>query len=172
MGEVELVFRFRCSQRIGTFAYALFMIASAAGATTTMAQNAQVPVDAKRITDPDELRAIFADRTIIGLYHLPDAPIERWSEYHCRNGRSRWIYESKLYEGNWWIKDGRACFAYREWEDGSTACFEVYADAPSDFKLVAQDYPELGFIISAKSLPGDPLKIQNLNGGSCEDVTS
>jgi hypothetical protein len=168
---VGSVFRHWRLQCFGALALAVTIL-SAAGAMTALAQNAPVPPGAKPITDPAALHAIYAGHTVIGTNHFPDQPPKKWSEFHCPNGKSRWVYESKLYDGKWWIKDGRACFAYQEWDNGNTACFDVYAGKEGGLNLVDQAYPELGVIIIATSLPGDPLKIQKLDGGSCEDATS
>ena len=131
-----------------------------------------VPADATPITDAAKLREIYAGNTMIGVNRFPDEPEFKWSEYQCRNGQTRWAFDGRLYAGRWSAQDGHVCFVYDEIEEGAMYCFDVYDDGGGGYKLVASTEPELGFVVFVKPLPGDPLNIQKLDGGRCEDPTS
>jgi len=131
-----------------------------------------VPAGATPIMDPAKLREIYAGNTMIGINRFPDQPELKWSEFQCRNGQTRWAYDGRLYPGRWSAQDGHVCFAYDDIAEGTMYCFDVYDDENGGYKLVATTEPELGFVVFVSPLPGDPLKIQKLDGGSCEDATS
>lgn len=87
---------------------------------------AQLPADARLITDPAALTALFADHTVRGIY-LPHG--KRWREYSAPDGRTIWEFEGCLHPGTWRVSGSAICYVYPSWDDGRPQCFMVYRSA-------------------------------------------
>lgn len=133
----------------------------------------QVQGDAVAISDPADLRTIFGGYTIIGFFQLPDGVQDTWTEYHCPNGQSRYIRGGDLFKGRWQLRDGHICYSYDRPNPGETYCFDVYGDQNGGYELILTDHEEDGFrVFITRRLLGDPFRIQKLDGGSCDGLTS
>jgi len=79
----------------------------------------------ERVTDPAELRGLFADRTFYGRY----ANATNWVEYYAPDGRLAY-WDGCPHAGRWWIEGAEACFHYPTMVGGNTYCFDVYRGPP------------------------------------------
>lgn len=163
--------KFGQSLRRRGIALAVVFVVGMMGGDWAVAQE-PVPAGATPITDLAKLREIYAGNTMIGANRFPDQSEIRWSEFQCPNGQTRWVFDGKLYPGRWSTQDGHVCFAYDDFAEGTMYCFDVYDDGRGGYKLVDTMDPELGFVVFVKPLPGDPFKIQKLDGGACEGLSS
>lgn len=84
---------------------------------------APLPPDARLITDPAALTALFADHTVRGTY-LPHG--KAWREYSAPDGRTVWEFEGCLHPGTWRVSGSAICYVYPTWDDGRPQCFMVY----------------------------------------------
>jgi hypothetical protein len=82
-----------------------------------------LPADARLVTDPAVLTALFADHTVHGVY-LPEGT--RWREYTAANGRTIWEFDGCLFPGTWRVSGSAICYAYPNWDGGRPQCFVVY----------------------------------------------
>jgi hypothetical protein len=82
-----------------------------------------LPAEAKLITDPAALTALFADHTVRGIY-LPDGT--KWREYSAADGRTVWELDGCLHPGTRRVSGSAVCYAYPTWDDGRPQCFMVY----------------------------------------------
>lgn len=87
---------------------------------------APLPPDAKLISDPAALTAMFADHTVRGLY-LPDG--KKWREFSAANGRTVWEFDGCLHPGTWRVSGSAVCYRYPSWDNGRPQCFVVYQSA-------------------------------------------
>jgi hypothetical protein len=85
-----------------------------------------LPADARLVTDPDALAALFADRTVRATY-LPHG--KPWREYSAPDGRTVWEFEGCLRPGTWRVSGSTICYVYPTWDDGRPQCFMVYQSA-------------------------------------------
>ncbi|WP_119303995.1 hypothetical protein [Dongia deserti] len=82
-----------------------------------------LPVDAKLVTDPAALTALFADHTVRGVY-LPEGT--KWREYSAADGRTVWEFDGCLHPGTWRVSGSAICYVYPTWDNGRPQCFVVY----------------------------------------------
>ena len=87
---------------------------------------APLPPDAKLISDPAALTALFADHTVRGIY-LPDGT--KWREFSAANGRTVWEFDGCLHPGTWRVSGSTICYRYPSWDEGRPQCFVVYRSA-------------------------------------------
>ena len=82
-----------------------------------------LPEDAKLVTDPAALTALFADHTVHGI-NFEDG--SKWREYTAPDGRTIWEFKGCLYPGTWRVSGSAVCYAYPGWDNGRPQCFVVY----------------------------------------------
>ena len=85
-----------------------------------------LPNDAKLVTDPAALTALFADHTVHGIY-LPEG--SKWREYTASDGRTVWEFNGCRYPGTWRVSGSTICYVYPAWDNGRPQCFVVYQSA-------------------------------------------
>src|SRR5262245_33127647 len=83
----------------------------------------QLPADARMVTDPAALTALFADHTVHAIY-LPQGI--RWREYTAADGRTIWEFDGCLHPGTWRVSGSAICYIYPSWDNGRPQCFIVY----------------------------------------------
>lgn len=138
-----------------------------------MAAHAEEPAAAGAITDPAAISKILSNQTMLGYFQYDGGSKDRWTEYHCPNGQSRYIHGTDFLRGVWGVSKGRVCYTYDRPHPGEIYCFELFQDEAGLYKLRNADHPEDGFtVFISESLPGDPFKLQKLDGGSCENLSS
>jgi len=101
----------------------LALLAGAAEARGVRAPWEPLPNDAKLVTDPAALTALFADRTVHGI-NFEDG--SKWREYTAPDGRTIWEYKGCLYPGTWRVSGSAVCYAYPSRHNGRPACIVVY----------------------------------------------
>lgn len=101
----------------------LVLTPAPAGADRVQAPWAALPKDARLVTDPAALTALFADRTVRAIY-LPDGT--KWREYSAADGRTIWEFDGCLHPGVWRVSGSAICYIYPSWDDGRPQCFVVY----------------------------------------------
>ncbi|WP_374654626.1 hypothetical protein [Dongia sp.] len=146
----------------------------ALAATMAIASHADEPVaDEGAITDTAEIEAILSGHTMLGYFQYRGEAKDRWTEYHCPNGQSRYIHGTDFLRGVWRVGNGRVCYTYDRPNPGEMYCFQLFKDAAGLYKLRDADHPADDFtVFISESLPGDPFKLQKLDGGSCENLSS
>ncbi|MEZ5832888.1 MAG: hypothetical protein R3D05_17070 [Dongiaceae bacterium] len=87
---------------------------------------APLPADARLVTDPAVLTALFANHTVHGVYLPKRSP---WREYSAADGRTIWEFEGCLHPGTWRVSGSAVCYAYPSWDGGRPQCFTVYQSA-------------------------------------------
>lgn len=87
---------------------------------------AALPDDAKLVTDPAILTALFANHTVHGIY-LPQG--SKWREYSAADGRTIWEFDGCLHPGTWRVSGSVLCYTYPSWDEGRPQCFVVYQSA-------------------------------------------
>ena len=85
-----------------------------------------LPEDARLVTDPAVLTALFADRTVRAVY-LPQG--RKWREYTAADGRTVWEFDGCLHPGIWRVSGSAICYIYPTWDNGRPQCFVVYQSA-------------------------------------------
>ena len=85
-----------------------------------------LPDDARLVTDPAALTALFADHTVHGIY-LPEGT--QWREYTAADGRTIWEFDGCLFPGTWRVSGSAICYMYPSWDSGRPQCFMVYQSA-------------------------------------------
>jgi hypothetical protein len=134
--------------------------------------NGPTPTDTP-VTDAGDLRAILSGYTLLGYFQHEGGPPDRWTEYHCPNGQSRYIHGVEFSRGKWTIEDGHVCYTYDRPNPGEVSCFDFFRDQAGAYKLISTAFREEGFtVFISNRLAGDPFKIQKLDGGACEDLSS
>jgi hypothetical protein len=124
------------------------------------------------VTESSEMKAIFSDATMLGYFPDEFGGKDRFTEYHCPNGQSRYIHGGSFKRGIWRVGEGRVCYTYDRPLPAETFCFQLFHDGEG-YKLINVAHPEDGFTVFISSrLSGDPLKLQQLDGGACEDLSS
>ena len=113
---------------IGLLAAALCLAlqSAAAEAREVKAPWEPLPADAKLVTDPAVLNAMFADHTVHGVY-LPEG--SKWREFSAADGRTIWELDGCLRPGTWRVSGSAICYVYPSWDDGRPQCFVVYQSA-------------------------------------------
>lgn len=104
----------------------LALMPAPAGADSVQEPWAALPEDARLVTDPAALTALFADHTVRAIY-LPDGT--RWREYSAADGRTIWEFDGCLHPGTWRVSGSAICYTYPSWDDGRPQCFVVYQSA-------------------------------------------
>lgn len=147
----------------------------AAGPTRTLeAQETtalgRLPVDATLVSDPAELSALLADRTVHATY-LPDGT--PWREFSAADGRTVWEVGGCLRPGTWRISGSVVCYAYPSWDDGRPQCFLVYrSPAVTHFVFLGAGGAEPMLIADAHEiLDGNPDRLPiDLESVVCDDL--
>lgn len=125
------------------------------------------------ISDPKKLREILAGNTAFGVNRREGDPDIKWSEYHCQNGRSLYIYGLDFHRGRWWLEGDEVCYTYEDADPGENSCFRFYSAGNGSYDLTARDTPAGSYEVTLQGVvPGDPFRIQKLDGGSCEGLSS
>ena len=99
---------------------------AAAEARSVRAPWGALPADARLVTDPAALTALFADHTVHGIY-LPKG--SKWREYSAADGRTIWEFDGCLHPGTWRVSGSAVCYVYPSWDNGRPQCFMVYQSA-------------------------------------------
>jgi len=99
---------------------------AAAEARSVRAPWEALPADARLVTDPAALTALFADHTVHGIY-LPKG--SKWREYSAADGRTIWEFDGCLHPGTWRVSGSAVCYVYPSWDNGRPQCFMVYQSA-------------------------------------------
>jgi hypothetical protein len=82
-----------------------------------------LPADARLVTDPAELSALLADRTVHAVYWPEGEP---WREFSAADGRTILEAQGCLRPGTWRISGSVVCYTYPSWDEGRPQCFLVY----------------------------------------------
>ena len=124
--------------------------------------------------DAVALRNFFDGNTVYGANLYKGAVDFKWSEYHCPNGRSVYLRGSDIYRGRWWLEGSEICYTYDELDPGEHFCFTVFPQGDGTYDLAGRGDPDadVSSVTILGQLAGDPFKIQNLVGGTCEELSS
>jgi hypothetical protein len=134
-----------------------------------MAQElAPLPRDARQVSDRQILLDLLADATLYGTFR--DSPMDKWSEYCCRNGKAIFVLNSEIAHGRWWIDAPRACFAYQRTDGTAAFCYLTYLLSDGT-NVMRSEERQLDVVIQGR-IPGDAFKMQRLEGMACEDLSS
>ena len=124
--------------------------------------------------DAAALRKFFAGNTVYGANSRHGAVNFKWSEYHCANGRSVYVRGLDIYRGKWWLEGSEVCYAYDDLDPGAHFCFRLFprGDGTYDLESRADPSEDVSRVTILGQVAGDPFKIQNLVGGTCEELSS
>jgi hypothetical protein len=146
-----------------------FLLALSLAGGAARAENAGVA-----ITDPAILRSFLTGNTLYGANSRNGAVDFKWSEYHCANGRSIYVRGLEIYRGKWWLEGSEVCYAYNELDPGAHFCFRLFPQGDGTYDLESRADPsaDVSRVTILGQVAGDPFKIQNLVGGTCEELSS
>lgn len=129
-----------------------------------------LPADARLITDPADLTALLADRTVHGAY-WPDG--EKWREFSAADGRTILDARGCLRPGTWRVSGSIVCYIYPSWDNGRPQCFLVYRSAvgahfvAANLFLGGQQLTSNGYEILDGNTDNLPLDLKH---ESCSDL--
>lgn len=129
---------------------------------------APLPADARPVSDQRILHELLMDATLYGTFR--DSPMDKWSEYYCRNGKAIFVLNSEIENGRWWIDAPRACFAYGKTQGTATFCYLTYLLSDGTYIMRSEEH-QLDVVIQGR-IPGDAFNMQRLEGMACEDLSS
>jgi hypothetical protein len=127
-----------------------------------------LPPDAKLVSDPAALTALFADHTVRGFF-LVDG--KKWREFSAANGRTVWELDGCLHPGTWRVSGSVVCYRYPSYDDGRPQCFMVYQSAQlTHFVWLDSATGSQWLVSNATELaPGNPDNLPLDSAPSCGD---
>ena len=81
---------------------------------------------------------------------------------------------SNIFRGKWWPEGSEVFYTYDELDPGEHFCFTVFPQGDGTYDLAGRGDPaaDVSSVTILGQVAGDPFKIQNLVGGTCEELSS